>query len=102
MEDAKAVRIEIEHEAQKIEQLEKENAEMHVESAAEVESILALKFAEPLHVVLARVKENAKNMSVNEALKHVQKVTPELKSLLAEKHGKAAFRQEPVTPQEKP
>merc|ERR1719161_1704828 len=91
----------IEQESQKIESLEKENAAVHTESAAEVESLLSLSFSEPLPVVMQRAKDDAKNMPIEQAIKHVKVALPaEVHSLLgSETRGnstKKAFRQEPV------
>merc|ERR1719217_1877395 len=83
MKEATAMNAEIRRNQMKIKSLEKENAAMHMESAEQVKSLLALSFSEPLHVVLARAKDNAKNMPIDEALTHVK--NPEVKSLIADK-----------------
>merc|ERR1719191_2390816 len=102
MKEANAMSMEIQREAMKIKSLQKENAAMHMESAAQVQSLLGLAFSEPLHVVIARAKDNAKNMSIDQALQHMKTVTPEVKSLLSETKGKTAFMKEPVAPQAAP
>merc|ERR1719217_697201 len=83
MKEATAMNAEIRRNQMKIKSLEKENAAMHMESKAQVTALLGLSFSEPLNVVLARAKDNAKNMPIDEALTHVK--NPEVKSLIADK-----------------